>query len=77
MFVFRLQYVQALRAQGLEVKVILFPEDVHAIDRYVYYNSASVSHLNTLNCILKYIPITEVSVAYVIYRQVDTCMTVT
>ncbi|CAM6034265.1 unnamed protein product [Sphagnum compactum] len=27
------QYVQALRASGLEVKVILFPEDVHAIDR--------------------------------------------
>lgn len=27
------QYVQALRARGQEVKVILFPEDVHAIDR--------------------------------------------
>lgn len=45
------------------MKVILFPEDVHAIDRYFYYNSASVSHLDTLNCILKYISITEVSVA--------------
>jgi dipeptidyl aminopeptidase/acylaminoacyl peptidase len=30
------QYVQALRASGLEVKVILFPEDVHAIDRYAF-----------------------------------------
>ncbi|OAE21003.1 hypothetical protein AXG93_2024s1160 [Marchantia polymorpha subsp. ruderalis] len=28
-----LQYVQALRARGLEVKVIIFPEDMHAIDR--------------------------------------------
>jgi acylaminoacyl-peptidase len=27
------QYVQALRARGQEVKVILFPEDIHAIDR--------------------------------------------
>lgn len=27
------QYVQALRARGQEVKVILFPEDLHAIDR--------------------------------------------
>ncbi|XP_024366929.1 acylamino-acid-releasing enzyme 1 isoform X1 [Physcomitrium patens] len=27
------QYVQALRARGQEVKVIVFPEDVHAIDR--------------------------------------------
>ncbi|CAM6101899.1 unnamed protein product [Calypogeia fissa] len=27
------QYVQALRARGLEVKVILFPEDIHSIDR--------------------------------------------
>lgn len=62
MFVFRLQYVQALRAQGLEVKVILFPEDVHAIDRYFYYFSGSGSHLDTLDCILEYIPITKVSV---------------
>jgi acylaminoacyl-peptidase len=28
-----LQYVQALRARGQEVKVIVFPEDVHAIDK--------------------------------------------
>lgn len=27
------QYVQALRARGQEVKVIVFPEDLHAIDR--------------------------------------------
>ncbi|EFJ32660.1 hypothetical protein SELMODRAFT_168303 [Selaginella moellendorffii] len=28
-----LQYAQALRARGLEVKVIVFPDDIHAIDR--------------------------------------------
>ncbi|KAL2613487.1 hypothetical protein R1flu_025179 [Riccia fluitans] len=28
-----LQYVQALRARGLEVKVLVFPDDMHAIDR--------------------------------------------
>ncbi len=44
------------------MKIILFPEDVHAIDRYVYYFSGSGSHLDTLDCILEYIPITKVSV---------------
>ncbi|KAL3679424.1 hypothetical protein R1sor_022380 [Riccia sorocarpa] len=28
-----LQYIQALRSRGLEVKVIVFPEDTHALDR--------------------------------------------
>eukprot|EP00249_Psilotum_nudum_P023449 c28878_g1_i1 orf=28-2523(+) len=28
-----IQYVQALRSHGLEVKVIVFPDDTHAIDR--------------------------------------------
>ena len=32
-FLNKMQYVHALKARGLKVKIIVFPEDAHPIDR--------------------------------------------
>lgn len=30
---YRVQYARALKEKGVEVKVLMFPEDTHALDR--------------------------------------------